>query len=495
MKKYLLLLLSILAAPWYLSAQTVTIEAGGKLTIHETARLETNNIVNNATANDLIIKCSSSGTSTGLLKIKNTGTPAATIERYIKPNRWTMITPPVVGEDGNVFIENGTEEVWLSWYNEPTATGDDVGNGWEYILDSNDPIINGKGYTCYVPTNRTLEFKGNINSADKTFSNLSKTQTGYHLIGNPFSGTINFNTSNWSYNGVDQELWIWNGSAYVNKPAGSGFKVSICQGFFVHASVNNASLTIRKTAVSEGDQGSFLKDDNTNLIGDYENALIITAYNNDYEDKVQISFQDNGTLGYDDGWDGTKLFGAIEGVPQVYLVEGEMKLTYNHLPLLVEGEEKTVAMNYTVGVDGEQTFIANFDYLTHADVMLEDLKTGTIINLRENNVYTFNGTKNDNPDRFLLHFTWSPNAIDEEIEVVSNVTIYAYNGEVYIRSTNDAINQSGDIFIYDLTGRELMHQRIGAGELIKLPVNISGNYIIAKVIKSGTIKTQKVYIK
>jgi len=44
-------------------------------------------------------------------------------------------------------------------------------------------------------------------------------------------------------------------------------------------------------------------------------------------------------------------------------------------------------------------------------------------------------------------------------------------------------------------GRELAQHTIEGTELIKFPVNITNNYVVVKVVKDGSTKTQKVYIK
>ena len=84
----------------------------------------------------------------------------------------------------------------------------------------------------------------------------------------------------------------------------------------------------------------------------------------------------------------------------------------------------------------------------------------------------------------------------EDMEnVSSNINIYAYGKDVYIRSSENAINQSGEVAIYDLMGRKLVQQKIASTELVKIPVNITNAYLVVKVVKTGSTKTQKVYIK
>ena len=138
---------------------------------------------------------------------------------------------------------------------------------------------------------------------------------------------------------------------------------------------------------------------------------------------------------------------------------------------------------------------SDLDQLQNTEITLEDIKTGTTQDIRENPVYTFNASNIDNPERFLLHFAWAPNGIEDIKDASSNMQIYSFGNEIYIRSKDEAINQGGDVFVYDLVGRELFQHRITGSELIKFPVNISNSYIVVKVVKQSSTKIQKIFIK
>lgn len=128
-------------------------------------------------------------------------------------------------------------------------------------------------------------------------------------------------------------------------------------------------------------------------------------------------------------------------------------------------------------------------------IVLEDVFTGSIQDLTLYPTYYFIASKEDNPERFILHFMYSPDEIGEDFEHESEIQIYSYGKQVYIRSSKEAINQNGNVLVYDLMGRKIVQQQISRGELIKLNINTTNNYVIVKVVKEGFIKTEKVFIK
>jgi len=490
--KKILIILTIIAAPWWLSAQSMNIESGAFVTIEVGASMTTGAITNSAsTAGDgLIIKSTAAGSGSLIC----TGTPTATVERYVTTTRWNMVSPTTTGTTGQTFFDASGSDSWLVWFDEATGTGDVAGTGWTYHELLTDPVSVGSGYNYWPDVAETVEFKGNLQS-----TNLSPTITwldashGYNLIGNPFSSALLWDGT-WTMTHVNNAIWIWNGTQYEAQPGGlSSHYVPIGQGFFVRSNASGPSITIPSAKRAHNSQ-AFLKNGQKVTNSDFSH-LIIDAQNNQYQDRVFIYFDDNGTDSYDDGFDATKMFGLAEA-PQLYLVENDLKQTYDFLPTLTEGEERTVAMSYIAGAAGEQKLIANFSYFTGANVTLEDLKTGDTQNLSENGTYSFTGSKDDSPERFLLHFAWSPDGIGDEIsDVSSNIQIYSYGKDVYIRSNEEAINQNGNVFVYDLMGCELAQEKIIGTELIKFLVNACNTYVVVKVVKDGSTKTQKVYIK
>jgi hypothetical protein len=351
---------------------------------------------------------------------------------------------------------------------------------------------------------QTIEFTGTVIDIDVPVT-LAKASSGWNLIGNPFPSALNWATVS---------VGITTGTAYVwdNLKAGylystgSGLEpnpsvgilpndiIPLGQGFIVQVNTTAGVFTIPE-ASRVHNIANFIKsaNDNKDEITQFIRIDLDGGY---YGNTVFVGFPENGTASFDISGDATKLYSSTENV-QFFALENGDELCVNANTPMIQGESKTVPLNLVQVTDGSYTMeFSDLDQLENTNITLEDLKTSNTQDIRENPVYTFNGSSGDSPERFLLHFAWSPNDINEDIEdVSSNMQIYSFGNEVYIRSKDEAINQGGDVFVYDLMGRELSQHRITGSELIKFPVNISNNYVVVKVVKQSSTKIQHIYIK
>ncbi len=484
--KKILIILTIIAAPWWLSAQTMTIGDGAVTTIGVGASITTGSITNTNNAG-LVIESDANGSGSIIAE----GTPNATVERYIDVNAWHLVTPITNPTTAFVFYTGAANQTWL-------ASHDAATNDYTYITDINATLDRGRGYTYWIETTQgaqTVEFTGTLIGEDVTPS--MGAADSWNLIGNPFPAAIDWTQV--PANHISGTAYVWdNGSSgYLYSggtlpgdiiPMGQGFFVQVKSGFYPD------QFKILEAARVHDHTNGFLKSANADGV---ESTQFVRLDLNGgyYGNTVFVGFPENGTADFDISGDATKLYSSTENV-QFFALENEVELCKNANEPLAEGESKTVPLNMVQVTDGEYTLAISDIQLANATVTLEDLKTGTTQNLQETPVYTFNATSTDNAERFLLHFAWSPDGVTDDIEDnSSNLQIYAYGNEVYIRSTDDAVNQNGNVFVYDLMGRELTQQKISGTELIKFPVNIADNYVIVRVVKAGSTTVQKVYIK
>ena len=425
------------------------------------------------------------------------GNAKATVERSVVKGRWNMIAPPTEGNTGRLIYETNPGDSWLLWFDESKGLEDEQGLGWEYITNLDDPLLLGQGYNYWPDVDETIAYKGTIRSENlKKTLKYSGDELGFNLIGNPYTSAIIWNADNnkWNLKNVEATIWIWDGKSYQPSPQNlSQAIIPMGQGFFVRANKDKggkSTIQIKQKAKVHHHQ-DFHKD--VTVEKDY-NYLSMTIQNNNGHDKVFIYFDEEATDDFDNGYDASKMFGD-ENIPQLYLIEDERNQTYDFLPLLYEDETRTINMSYKAGTDGEQTLTADFSHLKSMEVTLEDLLTGNKQTLKNNNTYRFIGAKNDDPDRFLLHFKEVANAISEDIKQTSNIHIYSFQKDIYISSSQEAIKQSGEVFIYDLTGRLLQSDRISSGDLVKISVNAQTSYLIVKVVKDGFTETSQILIK
>ena len=466
----------------------LTIEATGSVTISPEKSLTiTGTLTNNAGTSGLVIQSTSGGTGSLIFP---SGTPNATVQRYVTTTRWNMVTPSTTGVTVQTFFDASGNDSWLTWFDESVGTdGGSAGAGWEYLTTLSDVVNVGQGYNYYPSANETVEFAGNLQSADlsPTITYTSSTK-GYNLIGNPYSSALYWDGT-WSMSNVENSIWIWNGSQYQSQPGGlATHYVPVGQGFFVRANASSPSITIPAAKRAHNTQ-AFLKNSENVINNDYD-RLSIKAQNNSYEDNIHICFGANGSNEFDNGFDATKMFGLNEA-PQLYIVEQELKQSYDYLPLLTEGENRTVAMSYIPGASGQQQLIADLTYLPETHVTLEDLQTSTIQNLNENPVYVFNGTKDDEANRFLLHFAWSPDGIADEFVQKTDVYIYSYEKDVYIQSE---VYSQGEITVCDMLGR-IIYKNKYHNNREKIRLNINNSFVVVRVVTQQGVKSEKVYIR
>jgi hypothetical protein len=306
-------------------------------------------------------------------------------------------------------------------------------------------------------------------------------RVGWNLIGNPFSSALDWNQM--ISIGTDGAVYVWNGSTYLSYNAGigalTGGIIPSVNGFFVKANQNNATVIIPFAARVHSNI-PFYKESIANLL-----SMRVDA--NNYSDQAFVNFNDNASSGFDSQFDAYKLQN-IDQAPAIYsMITGNI-LSINSLPM--QGNE-VVDLGFKCGVNGTYTITASgiesFDATT--PVWLEDLKTGTVQNLRSNPAYSFDYTTADNEKRFKLHFK-SATGIPANSQ--SGITIYSAMHTVVINNTT---NLSGEVKIYDLTGRELLHTTMTSQNETRIMTNFAVGTYLVKVTTLNGVVSNKVFIR
>lgn len=472
------------------SSTVVTIGPGTTVSVGTAASSGTLTNTSNA---GLIIQSTSSGTGSLICG----GTPNATVQRYLTQNAWHPVTPSTTGITANTFYWDDAPKAWLIWHDE-SKSGDDA---WTYNTNLSTPMPVGQGWMVWLDLNTksdaTASMAGNLRSEDLTLDlDYTDASHGFNFVGNPFPCAINFNAGTWGLSSVEGTIWIWQNSSnnYLYRTSVGGGTmlngiIPISQGFFVRASGSSASLTIPADARTHSSQ-SFYKGADADC--GYESYLTIKAVKDQLEDEIWISFGQNGSNGFENGWDASKMFGGAEA-PQLYLVEEGRKQSIDHLLTLGE-TERIVTMFFDPGQQGDQTLAADLSHLAEANVFLEDLLTGTTTKLNDQPVYQFQASVGDNSDRFRVHFKSAQYGIDDgDFRLKDLLRIYAYQNTLYIGSSGEAAGQTGTVRIFDITGRLLLREALPAGELVHLPIDPYKGYLVIEVIKPSDNKIQKLY--
>lgn len=502
------------------SSYNVIIYSGSTLTVEGTLSCEMTLTVNGSfvvgTAGDAdmqdditvgtgSILIESDGTGTGEMIASNS--PTATVQRYIdSPTdaNWHQIGIPVNNATAAAIYQDHSPDVWLQkwhFYETPIQT-------WQYITDETTALDERVGYMVTGDGSFTISWNGPIDNDGYTISIPGGlvNDNDHGILGNPFPCSYKvFNAGQDMPTNLYDGIWVWDPAlstpAYTFFQAGTGGTnpgvVSSGQSFFVQVESGSSatSFTCNPANRQFSDGNIFLKK---GAVPGWEDDFGIGTYamfkvmDGTTKDVGFVNFGEMGTRGFEDGYDGFKKFG-FKNTPQLYFVEDELQLSIEYLKTLEEAEEQIVAMNFEPGISGEHVVAANLRSIPDTKVTLEDLFTGKLHIFNNAEEYTFTAIKGDNPERFLVHFLYSPTGIEDPYEENTNIsTIYTYGKSVYI--TSDRVGLA-TVNIYDLTGREIHSENVMLDGLIRIPVMSDNNYLIVKVLQENTITTEKVFVK
>ncbi len=472
---------------------SLQIASGSTLNIESDAKLTDTGAVTNTVNAGLVIE-STSASLTGSL-IFGSGTPNATVQRYLADNSWHGVTPSTTGVTVADFHWSNAPESWLTNHTESTSA-------WEYMTTLTEGLNVGQGSMVWLKDGGKLDatatMEGTIRASDLSPTISYTTDMGQNLVGNPFSSPIDWESGTWTRTNMELTMWVWdNGSdnyLYQTTAGGGDMDngiIPVGQGFFVRSNNDGVSvLTIPADARTHNTQ-AFYK--NGVVENGYETYAVFTATKDGKKDGVWVGFGSNGSDGFDNGFDASKIFGGEES-PQLYLMQEERMQSINYLYTLGQ-EAQVVPMSFTAGVDGVQTISANLNNLPDDDVSIEDLFDGTIQDLVNNSIYTFNATTEDDPNRFLLHFKSNAFGVDELDNTNNNIHIYAYNKNIYVQASGSAINKEGILEVFDIYGRKILQQQLDKSDITVIPVQNAYSYLLVRVKKGNCIKTEKVFIK
>lgn len=278
----------------------------------------------------------------------------------------------------------------------------------------------GQGYSFYSTEDMKVTFSGTVNTGSQNIINLSYTNNdpvagplpdyydGWNLVGNPYPSAIDWDLIDDGLTNVENAIYVWDGdqyASYVDGEKGGSMnqdnKIAPMQGFFVHATADNASITLNNShRIHSSDP--FLKADKTKK---KDNILELVVHGNDFSDKAVVRIRDNATDHFDPKYDAYKLFSYNPDVPHLYSIaeDGIMYLSVNTLSTNIDsdmiiplGFKVQNAGNYTLSVD-------NFEQFDNVNLYFEDVENGVFIPIEMIGDYQFSFDGGTSTDRFFLH--------------------------------------------------------------------------------------------
>ncbi|MCX6266583.1 MAG: T9SS type A sorting domain-containing protein [Bacteroidetes bacterium] len=484
----------------------LTIEPSSSVTINSGKALTVEGSLNNyAGASGLVI---ASGAS---LITNGTVSGNAIVERYMTgaAESWHLLSSPVAVQSiSGDFIPSGTYPDgsgydFFTWY-ETSGTWVNFKNStvaptWS-TANTNDNFAVGRGYLVeYQSANPSKQFQGSLNTGPVTYSMTSSgtgPYKGYNLVGNPYASSIDWKAaSGWTRNFVVQnvgggyDMSIWNDAdgqyGTFNSDGTSGTHgvtqyIPIGQGFMVKADATGD--LVMDNGIRVHNTQPFLKsaEEISNIL-----RMKVSGNANTYSDEMVVEFGHPLNTG-----GAEKMFSFYESAPSLYTVKptGNYSVDFRGEPGAV-----TIPVSFKAGADGNYTITASQleSFTTSTMISLEDKQAAKTQNLMQNPVYSFTSSKNDQTDRFLLHFggTFSVNDKDK----VYPVNIYAAGSSVFIANDSGA-SLKGEVTVFNLIGQPVLHREFNGSPLTRIDLNVKTGYYLVKVITGDHAFSSKVFV-
>ena len=361
---------------------------------------------------------------------------------------WYLISSPMVENQNPSSVTNMTanhydlfrfnQNAEMEWQNYKTHNND--------AQNPFNALVNGQGYLYANSQDVDLTFIGTPYSGNGVVNliysddNSDPRIWGWNLIGNPFGTTATIGaTPFYRMNGTHTEII-----------AADNNNIAPMEGIFVRATGSGQSVTFTPGGSKREERNS----DNLIINLEHSDGTVI--------DRAIVSFDEGYTL---------EKFQIDENNTKLYIPQNgeDYAIAFSNrtgeLPLHFVAKE---IGRYTITVE------------THGraslhGIQLIDRFEDVIINLNENNKYTFIGSPSDNRDRFVIRFE---NSEDSEN------SIFAYQS-----GNNIIVNGEGELQVFDVMGRLVSKQQINGVEMVRKPSQ-SGVYIFRL---NG--KSQKIVIK
>lgn len=435
----------------------------------------------------------SDASGNGSVIVKGTVTGSTVVKRYFEAytgagDGWHYIGSPVNAMTiaSSDFDPTGTSNDLYAW--------DEDDYLWRNYKGSNFPgttFLNGLGYMVAYQAEETNEFVGTLNSIDVTFNNLSKTPAkgdGWHLLGNPFASAIEWNDGNWALSNVGGVAKVYDEAGGSYSDINANDIIPSTNGFFIQAETETNSITIPAASRVHDDANNY----KNSRSGEMDETLKLLVNNdaNGFYDRTSIGFRDDAETTFDWAFDSHKMFGQATA-PQIWtLIEGE-EFSTNNLPHVYE--TMALPMNFKAGVNSTFHIIAEGieSFYLNSEIYLEDLFNGNMIDLREQTMYTFDGSTSDDNARFVLHFFGVTDL--SEIPVDEDIKVYGFEDKILVKTTETNVNCQMEVF--DLMGRKVFSNDFMLSGLVSFSPNVKNGVYLVRLQSGSSVIVNKVNLR
>ena len=353
-----------------------------------------------------------------------------TMQRYIDAGstNWRFLSSPVSGAKlsdwDDDFITSGIpgsdfpswptpSNPWPSiYFYDETAAGV-IDNGFDAASNMNNNIGVGQGVwvwcgdTIIGTQPFTVDVTGPPNAGSialpVSYTNSgSQLDDGWSMVGNPYPCTIDWDAADWTKTNINSAIYIWNpdNQQFATYVFGVGINggsryIASSQAFWVQT--NNASpvLQIEESCKIDADQ-QFIKQGITD-----QQLLRFQLNTGAKTDEAVLRFIEGATHSFDPVYDAHKMASNDEDVPYISMLNGIEELVVNSFE---KGTQVSIPIKVTSTLGGlSQLNFIKENLIDLSCAVLEDLETGTMIDVMVQDNYTFYLNSNTTTPRFMLH--------------------------------------------------------------------------------------------
>lgn len=408
------------------------------------------------TNNLLVILSNASGTGRIPEIINGSLNGDIEMQRYVDAGatNWRFLTSAVSGTDleqfDDDFITSGIPgsdyplwpsptNPWPSFYFYNEDLGITFDDGYVVPSSMNDVLSVGQGVWIWCGDTITgtqpfvVDFFGPANTGiinlpvDFNVASGNMDDDGWNMVGNPYPCTIDWDDPAWTKDNIEDAIYIWNPDIqqYATYVAGVGVNggsnlIASSQAFMVHADASNPQLTVTEECKEDAD-APFIRASNIST-----DLLRLEISDGSYWDETVIRFDQNLTNHFDKYADaykkqyqypvGPSIMSQLNGVSYSINTLYPDSL-YFEIPLHVKhinnGTHHIKALDINA-ING------------YSCVVLEDKLTGAVMNLHTDSIYTYNGSINEMPNRFVIKFSMDTRISSNDISCNDEV-----DGEIH----------------------------------------------------------------
>lgn len=483
---------------YFVESGNRTIQNGAFFNIWGSASI-LGNLSNLGNQNNLVIESDAGGTGS---LIYNNGNPLATVERYLEDGMWHLLVAPTNNVVAQQYYFNNNPMVWLKKYVESI-------DDYQYLTSLSTPMPSGKGFAYWIEQSKSdviVEVSGTLNADNFTLNSSSNPAIqwtdidhGFNLIGNPYASSILLDFGSWTFNNLEETVWVYDPTSGTFKTRNSGGLgdlpdniIPSSQGFFVKALSAGASISI-PTSAKRHNSNYYYKSEN-DFIDELEYIIfhIEKENNENLRDECWIGFHELASNGFDNGIDISKRKGDEEAV-QLFFTENNDDLFADILPPL-ENQTKIVQMNFEAPSNG--TYILDLLHISafaNQQILVEDLVTGYIYDLEENPIYILEASTNDESHRFNIHFNPISTSISENEG--ANWSIYSFDEIIYLNFLDPLKNVSKKLEIFNNQGKLIYAETLPMVSSHQINLNIPTQIIYLKIDSPNYQITKKLFLK